>query len=104
MANNPDPGRNLKTDENGNIKRGPGRPPGTPNKLGLTIKEAIVNALGTAGDAVGEQYGLKGPHGYMHNLAMNDKQAFATLAGKVLPTQVEGTGNDGKIVIAWSNE
>jgi hypothetical protein len=92
----------LKTDENGNIKRGPGRPPGTPNKLGVVVKNAVIEALGTAGDAVGAQYGLSGAHGYMHNLAMNEKQAFAVLAGKILPTQVEGTGEDGKITISWS--
>lgn len=98
---NPNLGENRPANR-GNA--GKGRPKGSQNKFTTAIKDAVLAALETAGDAVGANYNLAGGPGYMHHLALQQPVAFSTLLGKVLPTQVEGTGEDGKIVISWSNE
>lgn len=73
-------------------KRG-GRKAGTPNKVTAQIKDAIITAA--------EKYGQDGKGkdkmvGYMMRLAGEQPVAFAGLLGKVLPTQVAGTGDDGE--------
>lgn len=40
---------NLKTDEKGQIKRGPGRPKGSPNKVNKAAKDAIADAAEALG-------------------------------------------------------
>ena len=62
-----------------------GRKKGTPNKLTTGLKEAIIGALERAG---GEDWLLQ--------LARSDKRTFASLLGRVLPT--ETTGADVKAV------
>lgn len=42
---------NLKTDENGSVKRGPGRPKGSPNKIAKAAKDAIAEAAEALGGA-----------------------------------------------------
>ena len=70
-----------------------GRKKGTPNKITALLKDEILQA---ASDAHPE-----GRVGYLTQQAKENPTAFMTLLGKVLPTQVEGTGDDGefKIVI-----
>lgn len=42
---------NLITDENGEVKRGPGRPKGSPNKINKAAKVAIAEAAEALGGA-----------------------------------------------------
>lgn len=62
-------------------KRGPGRPPGSPNKITADIRSAILNAFQKVG---GEEY--------LVVQARQNPVAFMTLLGKVLPMQVAGEG------------
>lgn len=68
---------------------GKGRVKGTPNKTTALLKDAIIKAA----EAVGEdRKGKGGLIGYCKFLAAKEPKAFATLLGKVLPTQVTGEG------------
>lgn len=69
-----------------------GRAAGTPNKTTALLKDAILKAAEKAGDKGGLV-------GYLTTQASANPAAFMTLLGKVLPMQVEGTGEDGKIVV-----
>lgn len=62
-----------------------GRQKGTPNKVTVALKEAILRAL--------EDADKGGSIGYLTRQANENPAAFMTLVGKVLPTQV--TGEDG---------
>lgn len=64
-----------------------GRQKGTPNKNTRILKEAVLKAL----DAEG------GPE-YLRWLARENSSAFSSLLGKILPTQVEGPGDEGEVV------
>lgn len=70
--------------------RGKGRPKGVPNKLSASIKSAIEAAFDKAGGA-----------DYLVRMAKEQPQAFMTLLGKVLPTQVDAnvTGQIGMPII-----
>jgi len=73
---------NKKTRRNalvGQGKPGPGRPPGVPNKLTSTVKMMVLGALERLG---GEAY--------LQRMAKKHPQAFMTLLGKIIPTQVVG--------------
>lgn len=72
-------------------KRGPGRPPGSQNKVTVALKDMILRALDKAG---GEDYLAK--------LAVENSSAFASLIGKVLPTTLHAQ-DDGhsKTVITF---
>lgn len=74
-----------------------GRPKGSQNKVSVLVKEAVVQALETV--AVPKEKGGTGRTGaatYMRWLAIHEPKAYATLLGKVLPTQI--TGEDGKAI------
>lgn len=71
---------------------GKGRPKGTPNKTTALLKDAILKAAEQAG-------GKEGMIGYLKAQAKANPQSFLPLLGKVLPLQVEGTGENGKIVV-----
>jgi hypothetical protein len=79
-------GLNKQTDEIGGGKRGPGRPPGSPNKINKALKDMILGALDKAG---GEDY--------LTAQAKNNPNAFLALIGKVLPTTI--TGPEGKALV-----
>jgi len=68
----------LPRDEEG-IKKGPGRPKGSANKITVDIRSMIQCALDKAG---GEDY--------LVEQAKNNPTAFLTLVGKIIPTQVQG--------------
>ena len=73
-------GLNKITQENAKIgegKPGPGRPPGSPNKTTLKLREAILNALDRLG---GEKY--------LEALGRENSSAFTSLLNKILPTQL----------------
>lgn len=63
---------------------GIGRKKGVPNKTTKMLKDMILGALDKAG---GEAYLLK--------LAKTQPASFATLLGKILPTQLQHSGNIG---------
>ena len=70
---------------------GSGRKPGVPNKNTTLLKDQILEALDQAG-------GIK----YLVWLAQQQPQAFSTLVGKVLPTQITGADN-GPLVVTWES-
>jgi hypothetical protein len=65
---------------------GKGRKQGVPNKTTMLLKVAIIEAAA----AVGENGKGKGKlKGYCKWLAVQEPKAFASLLGRVLPTQIE---------------
>lgn len=66
-------------------KTGGGSRKGKPNKATAALKDMILTALEQAG-------GNEGSVGYLKTLATTNSSAFASLLGKVLPTQVTGEG------------
>jgi hypothetical protein len=77
---------------------GSGRKEGTPNKTTALLKDAVIQAATKAGqniDAKSKDCLVT----YLEKQAEDSPPAFMTLLGKVLPTQVEGTEEDGSINI-----
>lgn len=72
-----------------------GRKKGTPNKTTALLKDAIIMAAEQTGQ---DKNGKDGLVGYCKFLATEEPKAFASLMGRVLPTQIEGTGENGEIV------
>jgi hypothetical protein len=75
-----------------------GRKRGTPNKVTTALREAILEAGERAG-------GKEGMTGYLQWLARTNSSAFAGLLGKVLPTTIEGAGENGEHavnVVTWN--
>jgi hypothetical protein len=66
-----------------------GRQKGTPNKRTAMLKDAILEAAEKAG-------GKGGIVEYLTMQASASPAAFMALLGKVLPTQVEGAGENGE--------
>jgi hypothetical protein len=60
-------------------KKTGGRQPGTPNKLTSTVKMMVLGTLEKLGGEV-----------YLQRMAKKHPQAFFTLLGKIIPTQVVG--------------
>ncbi|MCR9195056.1 MAG: hypothetical protein NXH88_10005 [Hyphomonas sp.] len=67
----------------------PGRPKGSPNKTTALLKDAILQAAEKAGDK-------DGMVGYLKKQADKNPTAFMGLLGKVLPMQVQGSGENGE--------
>lgn len=67
---------------------GRGRPKGAINKNTKALKEMILGALDGAGGQA-----------YLQRQADENPTAFMGLIGKVLPTELKGTGEDGAIVV-----
>lgn len=74
---------------------GKGRPKGSRNKTTALLKDAILKAAENAGNKVGQQ----GLISYLEQQAEENPGPFMSLLGKVLPMQVEGSGEDGRIVV-----
>lgn len=74
-----------------------GRKKGTPNKTTALLKDAILQAAERAGDQ-------DGMIGYLEKQAVQNPGPFMSLLGKVLPMQVEGSGDDGEIKISITRE
>lgn len=84
-----------ETDEKriGEGRPGPGRPKGVPNKQTTLLKDAILKAAEEMG-------GPDGMVGYLKTLAADSPPAFASLLGKVLPTQLNhGDAEGGKLQV-----
>lgn len=69
-----------------------GRKKGTPNKITVSVKEAIYEAFNKAGGAA-----------YLHKVAMEDPKTFCVLLGKVLPTEITTT-DDKPVVVTWQQQ
>jgi hypothetical protein len=69
------------------VKTG-GRQKGTPNKNTADVREMVLRALNKAGGV-----------DYLARQARENPAPFMTLVGKVLPTQAQITGADGKDLI-----
>lgn len=65
--------------KHGGRRPGSGRPRGVPNKLTSTVKMMVLEALRRRGGAR-----------YLSKMAKQHPQAFMTLLGKIIPTQVVG--------------
>ncbi len=68
-----------------------GRQKGTPNKITALLKDDILAAASAAHP--------EGRVGYLTEQAQKNPSAFMTLLGKVIPTQVEGSGDNGAHII-----
>ncbi len=78
-----------------------GRQKGTPNKTTQLLKDAILLAAERVGDPLNGRKG--GTVGYLEFLATSEPKAFAGLLGRVLPTQIEGTGDGGSFNVVIRN-
>ena len=87
------------TKKNDNVagKPGPGRPKGSLNKTTALLKDAILKAAENAGDK-------DGMVGYLEKQAIENPGPFMSLLGKVLPMQVEGSGDNGELVVKITRE
>jgi len=70
----------------------PGRKKGQVNKTTALLKDAIIQAAEKAG-------GEGGLVSYLETQATVNPGPFLSLLGKVLPLQIQGSGEDGKIVV-----
>lgn len=72
-----------------------GRQKGTPNKFNSDLREMILQALDKAGGAE-----------YLYRQAVENPTSFNSLLGRVLPTTLAGTGENGehKLEITWRSE
>ena len=70
---------------------GPGRPPGIPNKMALSVKEAIERAFDELGGA-----------GYLVHVGRTDPRTFCALLSRLLPTKLANA--DGSPLLAALTE
>lgn len=77
--------------------RGKGRKKGVPNKNTTLLKDAILMAAEKAGNSMGDA----GMVSYLECQATENPNGFMTLMGKVLPMQINGSGDDGEHVITY---
>jgi hypothetical protein len=68
-----------------------GKPKGTPNKITVALREAIL----AAGEAAGGEGGLTA---YLTRLALENSSAYAGLLAKVLPTTLSTPDSGGGAV------
>tara|TARA_R110000737_G_scaffold319063_1_gene330156 strand:+ start:153 stop:479 length:327 start_codon:yes stop_codon:yes gene_type:complete len=82
--------------------RGKGRKKGVPNKNTTLLKDAILMAAEKAGNDMGDN----GMVSYLEFQATENPNGFMTLMGKVLPMQINGSGDSGEHVITykWLND
>ena len=69
----------------GGLRAGAGRPPGAQNKISLSLKNMILQALDEAGGV-----------DYLKRLAIENSSAFASLLGRVLPTTLQASDSAGR--------
>jgi hypothetical protein len=81
---------NKKTENNLQGRPGPGRPPGSLNRVTVALKEAIL----AAGEAAGGEGGLTA---YLTRLAVENSSAYAGLLSKILPSTLAASESDGGV-------
>ena len=86
MSNAQKPNKKMGEIAEVEIKRNPGRPKGSANKVTVALKEAILQA----GENVG---GEKGLVGYLERLAVENSSAYAGLLAKILPHQLAASAD-----------
>ena len=69
-----------------------GKPKGTPNKITVALREAIL----AAGEAAGGEGGLTA---YLTRLALENSSAYAGLLAKVLPTTLSADESSGGVPV-----
>jgi hypothetical protein len=74
-------------------RRQRGRPTGSCNKVSALLKDAILMAA--------ENAHPEGLVGYLTEQAVANPVAFMGLLGRVLPLQVQGTGEGSALEIRW---
>lgn len=87
------PSKVVKTADRKPPNAGKGRVKGVPNKTTALLKDAILQAAKNAGG------GEDGLVNYLTLQATENPGPFMSLLGKVLPMQIEGTGDKGEINI-----
>lgn len=78
----------------GDGKPGPGRPKGSTDKIGRSIREMVQEALNRSGQNLGGDDGTK----YFELLAITEPKAFAMLVGKCIPLQIGADPNSPPII------
>lgn len=73
-------------------KKPPGKPKGAVAKITRDLKEGIIDAAVIVGS---DGNGTGGLTGFLVDLAMHHKRAYASLLVKILPLQVSGSGVSG---------
>ena len=71
-----------------NMPAGPGRPKGCKNKVPSDIKAMVIGALEKGGGQL-----------WLEKQMDLNPTAFMTLLGKIIPTTLQGPGEDGKIFV-----
>lgn len=74
---------NLKTDGKGQVKKGPGRPKGSPNKINKAAKDAIADAA----EALGGSARLVD---WVKEDPANEKAFWTTIYPKLVPVTLGG--------------
>lgn len=70
-------------------RRSPGRPPGSPNKVGQTIKQCFIDVF----NKLQEEKDGDGNRPYaLETFAKQHPDEFYKLASKLIPTEVESKG------------
>lgn len=72
----------AKALKNSNAINRKGRPPGSPNKATVAVKEAILQAFNEAHK--------DGPVAYLKDVAEKDPKTFLALVGKLIPKEITG--------------
>ena len=88
---------NLVTEENGQIKRGPGRPKGSPNKLQQAAKDMIAQAAEELG-------GLDRMVAWANEDKQNERAFWSSIYPKLLPLQITGEGGGAIRIIASTQD
>ena len=78
---------NLKTDGKGQVKRGPGRPKGTPNKLAKAAKDAIAEAAEALGGAARMVE-------WVQSDPLNERAFWTQIYPKLVPVTLSGDENN----------
>lgn len=84
---------NLKTDEKGQVKRGPGRPKGTPNKTTKAAKDAIADAAESLG-------GSARLVAWVQEDPANEKAFWTTIYPKLVPVTLSGDAENPLNVVS----
>lgn len=81
----------------GGKRTGAGRKKGSSNAINKLIKDAVVEAAEIVGQ---DGEGKDGLVGYLVARASDQPQAFMGMMSRVIPTQIEGGGDNGEIEIS----